>query len=131
MPEYKWTVMGKSSQDREYLAFAELGERKSVWSFFKFVMRARTMTKQMGEAKGMIGYRARLEFLGKKVLMVAVFEDEATLNSFAHTGQHANCMQQTKPDLKEGMKYARWNISGSNIPPTLEEAMTRIQKTST
>jgi hypothetical protein len=36
-------------------------------------------------------------------------------------------MKITKPDLKGGMKYAKWSISGSDIPPKLEDAITRTK----
>jgi hypothetical protein len=127
MPEYKWTQFMKVSPESEYVAFSEMGERKSLWSFFNIYMRGRAVQKQLNTAKGLVGYRARLEFLGKKVIMLAVFENESSLYEFAHTGQHAKCMQQTKPDLKEGMKPCTWSISGSNIPPTFDEAIKRIQ----
>ena len=127
MVEQKWTQFGQVDSARQYLAFAENGERKSVLAFFKFMNRARKMQKQMASAKGFIGFRGKLGFLGKDVLMVAVFEDEATLNEFAHTGQHAACLAETKSDLKDGMKYAKWTITGSNVPPTLDDALNRIK----
>jgi hypothetical protein len=59
--------------------------------------------------------------------MLGVFEDEKSLMEFAHTGQHAQCMARSKSDLKEGMKQAKWNISGSALPPKIEDAIGRIQ----
>ena len=59
--------------------------------------------------------------------MVAVFENETALTEFAHAGQHAQCIEKTKPDLKGGMKYAKWSISGSDVPPKIDDAVNRIQ----
>ena len=128
MVEYKWTQFSSVVPDQEYYAFAEIGERNSVFSFFKFGNRARVMQKQLAGAKGLVGYRAKMEFTGKRVLMVAVFDNKTSLMEFAHTGQHANCMKQTLPDLRDGMKMAEWSIQGSSIPPTIEDAMNRIEK---
>jgi len=127
MPEYKWTQIEEVSLGSEYIAFTAMGERTSIWSFFSFLMGARAMQKQLAEAKGLIGYQARLEFLGKKVVMLAVFKDEASLNDFAHSGKHAHCMEKTKPALKAEMKYARWRIAGSDVPPKLEDAISRFE----
>jgi hypothetical protein len=104
-----------------------MGERKSVWSFFRFFMRARAVQGQLKTAKGVIGYTARLEFSSKKLVMVAVFENENALTEFAHAGQHAKCMEVARPDLKGGMKYAKWSISGSDVPPKIDDAINRIQ----
>jgi hypothetical protein len=127
MPEIKWTSLSEGNPKSEYLAFAEMGERKSVWSFFSFLMRARKVQAQLKTAKGLIGYTAKLGFANREIVMVAVFENQNALDEFAHTGQHANCMSITKDDLKGGMKYAKWNISGADLPPKLEDAINRIK----
>ena len=127
MPEVKWTSFSEVSPKQDYLAFIEMGERKSVWSYFKFLLRARKVVQQLESAKGIIGLRGRLGFLNREVVMVAVFEDSNALTEFAHSGQHANCMEVTKKDIKGKMKTARWSISGSDIPPKLDDAISRIK----
>jgi len=128
MVEMKWKSLSEIDPKREYIAFAEIGERNSVWSYFSILMRAQKVGKQLKTAKGLIEFTARLDFLSKKMGMVAVFEDEKTLMEFAHAGQHAQCMEKSKPEFKEmGMKYARWSISGSDIPPKIEDAINKIQ----
>ena len=127
MVEVKWESFSEVDPKREYLAFSEMGERKSAWSYFGWLMRARKVAEQLKTAKGVIGFTARLDFWSKKVIMVAVFEDETTLMDFAHAGQHAQCMEKAKPAVKGAMKYAKWSISGSAVPPTIEDAINRIQ----
>jgi hypothetical protein len=128
MVEMKWESFAEIDPKREYLAFAQMGERKSAWSYFSWLMRSRKVAEQLKKAKGLIGFTARLEFSSKKVVMVAVFEDENTLMGFTHAGQHAQCMERSKPEFKEmEMKYARWSISGSDIPPKIEDAINKIQ----
>jgi hypothetical protein len=104
-----------------------MAERKSAWSYFSFLMRARKVQAQLKTAKGLIGYTARLGFSNREVVMVAVFENETALTQFAHAGQHVKCMEKTKPDLKGGMKYAKWNIFGSDIPLKLDDAIARVR----
>ena len=127
MVEMKWESLSEVDPKRDYLAFAEMGERKSAWSYFSWLMRSRKVAGQLKTAKGLIGFTARLEFWSKKVAMVAVFEDEKTLMGFAHAGQHAQCMEKSKSDLKEGMKSARWSVSGSDLPPKIDDAINKIQ----
>jgi hypothetical protein len=86
MPETKWTTFSEVNPEREYCAFANVGERKSVWTFFTTAMRARKMAQEMKTTKGIIGLRGRLGFLNREVAIVGVFENEDVLNEFAHSG---------------------------------------------
>src|SRR5512136_1839008 len=113
MVEMKWTPLMEVDPKREYVAFTGIAERKSAWPYFSWLMRARKIAKQLETAKGVIGYTARLEFLSKKGVMVAVFEDEKALTGFAHAGQHEQCMKQLKETAK--FQRAQWNISGSAV----------------
>jgi len=127
MVESKWKLFSEVDPKRDYLAFAEMGERKSIWSFFSWAMRSGKVVKQLKMTKGFIGYTSRLGFWSKKVVIVSVFEDEKTLMAFAHAGQHAMCMDKSKSDVKGEIKYARWSISGSDIPPKIDDALNRGQ----
>ena len=126
MPTVKWTTFTEVNPEREYYAFANVGERKSVWSYFSLLMNARKVAKQLEATKGAIGVTGRLGFLNKEVAIVGVFENEAVLNEFAHSGQHASCMEKTKSMVKV-MNKASWSILGSNLPPTVEDAISRTK----
>lgn len=78
MVEMQWKSFSEIDPKRDYLAFSEIGERNSVWSYFSILMRARKVGKQLKTAKGLIEFTARLDFLSKKMAMAAVFEDEKT-----------------------------------------------------
>ena len=125
MVEMKWTPLLEANPKREYIAFSEIAERKSAWSYFSWLMRARKIAKQLETAKGVVGYTARLEFLSKKGVMVAVFEDEQALIGFAHAGQHAQCMKQQRITAK--FQRAQWTIPGSEIPLKIDEAINRVK----
>jgi hypothetical protein len=55
MPKVKWTTFTEVNPEREYFAFANVGERKSVWSYFSLLMGARKVAKQLEATKGAIG----------------------------------------------------------------------------
>ena len=124
MVEIKWTPLSEVKPENRYFAYAGYAERKSVWSYFTFLLRTRKIQSQLETAKGIIGYTARLEFFSKKVVQLAVFEGEAALKQFAQTGQHALCMGQTRSTMK-WLKQTTWNIAGSDIPPKIAEAISR------
>ncbi len=127
MVEIKWTPLSDAKPDSTYLAYAGYAERKSAWSYLPFLMRARKIQTQLENAKGLIGFTAQLEFLSKKVIQLAVFEDKTALMQFAHSGQHAFCMEQTKSTMK-WLKQATWSIQGSELPPKLSDAVNRTEK---
>jgi hypothetical protein len=124
MPEVKWTTFSEINPDREYFAFANVGERKSIWFYFSVIMGARKVAKQLEATKGVIGVTGRLAFLNKKLAIVGVFESEDIVNEFAHSGQHANCMEKTKSMVKV-MKTVKWTVLGSNLPPSIDDAISR------
>ena len=124
MPNVKWTTFSEINPDKEYFAFANVGELKSSWSYFSLLLGAQKVAKQLETTKGAIGITGRLGFLNKKLVVVGVFENEDVLNEFSHSGQHADCMEKTKSKLK-AMKCVKWNILGSKLPPTVEDAISR------
>ena len=89
-------------------------------------MKFRKVQKQLNTAKGLVGYTASCEFLSKKATQLAVFDDEKTLKDFAHSGQHALCSEQAKASMN-WLKNATWKILGSELPPKLGDAISRIQ----
>jgi hypothetical protein len=121
-----WETINQFDPSKTYLAYAGYAERKSPWSYFNYLMRARKVQKQLNTSKGLIGFTAKLEFFSKKVVQLAVFEDAAALKEFANTGQHALCAKQTKESMN-WLKNATWSISGAEMPPKLEDAISRAQ----
>ncbi len=126
MPEIKWTTLSQVNPQQNYFAYAALAERKTAWSYFSYLMRARKIQNQLNHTEGIVGFTARLDFLSKKVIQLAVFKNENSLKEFAHSGQHANCMANTKSSMK-WLKQSTWNILGSEIPPNMPDALNRIE----
>ena len=89
-------------------------------------MRARKVQKQLETAKGVVGFTARLEFLNRNVVQLAVFDDANALKEFSQTGQHVLCSKQTKASMK-WLKNKTWDILGSELPPKIEEAIRKNQ----
>jgi hypothetical protein len=121
-----WQSFKDVDPSKTYLAYAAILERKTAWSYFGFLMRFRKVQKQLKTTKGLVGYTASCEFSSRKATQLAVFEDEATLKDFVHSGQHALCSEQAKADMN-WIKNATWEILGSEVPPKLEDAINRVQ----
>jgi hypothetical protein len=122
MVTVSWQSYKEADPSKTYLVYGAVAERKTAWSYFGFLMRARKVQKQLETAKGVVGFTARLEFLSKKVVQLAVFDDADALKAFSQTGQHVLCSKQTKASMK-WLKNKTWSILGSEIPPKIEEAI--------
>ena len=121
-----WEQFKEVDPSKTYLAYGAYLERKTAWSYFNFLMRARKVAKQLSTTKGLVGFTARLGFLNKKVVQLAVFEDESSLKEFASKGQHDLCATEVKPAIN-WMKKTTWSISGSEIPPKIEDTIEKVQ----
>ncbi len=126
MVTISWQQFKEADPSKVYLAYGAYLERKTAWFYFDYLMRARKVQKQLEKANGVVGFTARLEFLSKKAVQVAVFDDENSLKEFAHAGQHALCSKEKK-DSMNWRKTATWNISASEIPLKLEDTLNKIQ----
>ncbi len=124
--EVKWQPLSEVNPEREYIAFSEMGSLKSRRHFFSWMMRGRKVSEQLKTTKGIVGYTVRLGFWKNEGVMLAVFEDEKTLMDFAHSGQHVQCMAKGKTEIGKWM-MDRWSIAGSAVPPTIPDAINRLQ----
>jgi hypothetical protein len=58
----KWESFSEIDPKREYLAFAEMGERKNIISGIGWMMRGRKVTNELKSAKGLIGFTGKVDF---------------------------------------------------------------------
>ena len=121
-----WQTFKEIDPSKTYLAYGAYLERKTAWSYFGFLMSFRKVQKQLNTTKGLVGYTASCEFLSKKATQLAVFDDEPALKDFAKSGQHALCKEGAKASMN-WFKNTTWKILGSELPPKLEDVMSRIQ----
>ncbi len=127
MVEVAWQAFIQPDPNVNYVAYAAYAERKSVFSYFNMLRKANRVSKQLSTAKGLVGFTARLEFSSKKIVQLAVFENQEALEAFAHSGQHALCIQDANKMGMNWFKKAFWSIPGSAVPPKIDEAISRIQ----
>jgi len=126
MVQIKWSTISEANPKETYFAYGARAERKSAWSYFSYLMKARRVQDQLNQTKGLLGFTAQLGFFDTQVIQLAVFENESALKEFANTGQHAQCMKQTKSSLKS-IKSTTWNIPGQDMPPKITDAIRRIE----
>jgi hypothetical protein len=131
MVEISWKSFLEVNPKNKYLAQVSFIERKSVWSFFSFLMQARKVQVQLKTTKGLVGYSMRMEIFSKTGGVLSVWENESALvDGFAHAGQHSVAMKKFKPMMKS-YKVIKWEISGANVPLKWEEVLKKSQNLST
>jgi hypothetical protein len=123
MPRSKWKTFAEINPERKYLAFAKVGQFRNAWSFLK-AFNSGKVERQLKTTKGLVGFTGRLGFLNKEIAMLVVFENEDALNEFAYSEHHVNCMKEIKPLIKD-LKIAKLTILGSNLPPSIDEVISR------
>ncbi len=125
--EIKWTAFKEVDPQKEYTAFSQIGEVKSSLSLFSWQRRGKKVQEQLKTTKGFVGYTMEFGFWSRKGIIVGIFDDETSLTSFAHSGQHADCMQLSKSDVKGKMNCYRWQIPGSQVPPKIDDVLKKYQ----
>ena len=117
MPEIKWRSFAKASHDREYLALISYLPLKSLWKLPKFLFFTRANQTQLKESRGLIGYSFLAHLLQGRFWTLSIWEDEGALMEFLRSGVHEETMTGLRGHLGE-TEFVKWNILGSEVPPT-------------
>ena len=124
-----WKSYMQVDPRREYLALITYLPRKSFWSIRSFVRQSGMIQEQLEDTRGLVGYSMRAQLLGKKAWTLSVWEDEAALQEFVRKSPHADTMR--KPIIQLGKsRFVRYELAGSNVPPSWDEALAQLEKRS-
>jgi hypothetical protein len=58
---------------------------------------------------------------------MSVWETEAALREFVGEVPHVDTMRELGPKLGQERKFVRWKLRGSEVPPTWDQALERLQ----
>lgn len=126
MVEVAWSSLAQVDPGREYLALVSYLPRKGFWSIFSFLRQSNAIEDQLKSSKGLVGYSLRAQLLGKKAWTLSVWESEAALQDFVRKRPHVDTMRRLGPQLGS-TKFVRWKLLGSEVPPTWDKALDRLQ----
>lgn len=127
MVEVAWSSFAEVDPGREYLALVSYLPRKGYWSIFSFLRQSNAIQDQLKNSKGLVGYTLGAQLLGKKAWTLSVWESEAALGEFVGKSPHVDTMRRLAPQLGEERKFVRWKLPGSEVPPTWDKALDRLQ----
>ena len=85
----------------------------------------RKIEAQLAESVGLVGYALRAKLAHKKFWTVAVWESDASLQSFVESDPHAGIRAALKREMNESW-FQRFDLTGEEVPMNVDEALVRI-----
>jgi quinol monooxygenase YgiN len=124
MVDLPWQSVHAANDRRQYLAlltYLPLKRYRKMWMFSRHV---RAIRRQLAGTPGLIGYSLRAKLLRHRFWTLSVWEDEAALTAFVGNEPHRKTMGSVRP-LMDTPAFVQWEILGSNVPPSWDEAIHR------
>lgn len=122
MVDLAWQSVHPPTRGREYLVLLTYLPLKGYRKMITFARYVRGVRKQLAETPGLIGYSLRAKVLRHRFWTLSVWEDDAALMAFVRKEPHRTTMGALQPHM-DATAFIRWNIAGSDLPPSWDEAM--------
>ncbi len=122
-----WIKFAAPDTNREYfalLSYLPLNKYRAFPAFLKFLFQ---IQKQLRSTPGIIGYSLRARPLSRKFWTLSAWTDEKSLMDFVAKVPHGHAMKAMIPHMGP-TNFTKWNVLGSALPLSWEEAMRRSQK---
>lgn len=98
---------------RDFLAVPEL----AYWRTF--------VTYRLKGAPGLIGHSIHADASGRSYCLLTLWRDEASRELFTRNVVRRIVAAELGPQVEDG-RFAEWELSGAEAPPTLPEAFRRL-----
>jgi hypothetical protein len=120
MPALPWVSRQAVDADQQYTAMASrlpLKAYRFIPGFLRDTMRIR---RQLAETPGLVGYALNAEVLRKTFWTFSVWDDQASLDTFAATDPHRRIIRQLQPRM-ENTRFEFFEIAGSRLPMSWDQ----------
>ncbi len=115
MPALPWTTITAPDHGRTYASFATklpLTAHRHVPGFLRDTLRIRT---QLRSAPGLVGYGLLAELGRRTFWTVSVWEDEASLRTFAAAEPHRSITRRVPGRMGQSVFHS-FEVSGADLP---------------
>ena len=119
-----WRTVTIPDPEREYLALLSYLPLKGYRRSLELLRRARSISSQLGNTPGLIGFTFRAKLLSHRFWTLSAWEDEQALRSFVGRAPHLDAMDRLRPHMGDAT-FTRWKVSGAAIPLTWNVALAR------
>lgn len=120
MPALPWVERQTIDPDQHYVAMASRLPLKSYRFIPGFMRDALRIRRQLASAPGLVGYGLDAQLSHKTFWTFSVWEDEASLNSFAASDPHRRITKGLQPRMEKS-RFEFLTIPGSSLPMTWEQ----------
>ena len=117
MPALPWAQRRAVEPGRTYLAMASRLPLKRRRSIPGFLRDAQAIRRQLARAGGMVGYALDADLGRKTFWTFSVWEDQASLDTFASSDPHRAIIGRLRP-LMRPTRFEFFQVRGSDLPLT-------------
>lgn len=125
MPASPWRTFGSPDPNGDFVALLSYLPLKNYSWVFPFLVYTSQVMKQLGSAKGLLGYSLLARPLSKRFWTLSAWANEEALRAFVQYPPHLRIMAALAPHMGE-TKFVRWTIKGSQLPLQWDEALPRL-----
>jgi hypothetical protein len=115
MPALPWTTIRTPDPERIYQAFGTKLPLTSARHIPGFLRDTRRIRQQLGQAHGIVGYGLLAELWAKTFWTVSVWDDEASLRTFAAAEPHRSIMRRV-PGRMGASAFRPFDVAGRDLP---------------
>jgi hypothetical protein len=115
VPALPWTSIIEPEPDRTYVGFATrlpLTAHRYVPGFVRDTTRIR---RQLAASPGLVGYALLAELRAKTFWTVSVWDDEASLRTFASSEPHCSVMRRVPARMADSA-FRTFAVTGHELP---------------
>ncbi len=120
-----WKTLAAPDRNREYLALLSFLPLKHYRMIPKFLWLTFETQRQLHKSKGLIGYSLHAQPLRRRFWTLSVWEDQQSLMDFVRQAPHGKIMHVLAPHKGE-TQFVQWKVAVKDIPPSWNEAKTRM-----
>ena len=120
-----WKSVGTPDPTREYLALLSYLPLKGYRRMMDLVRRSRTVSDQLEQTPGLMGFSFRAKFLRHRFWTLSAWQDEEALRTFVGKVPHVDAMTVLQPFMGE-TEFVRWKVKGTELPLRWDDALPRM-----
>ena len=120
MPALPWVEGHKIDPNRNYVAMASRLPLKSYLSIPGFLRDVLQIRRQLAQTPGLVGYALNAQLARKTFWTFSVWDDRASINTFAATDPHRRITRALQPRMGT-TKFEFFPIAGNALPMTWKQ----------
>jgi heme-degrading monooxygenase HmoA len=127
MPVSSWQNFQRAEPQREYLVQLSYLPLLRYRSFPRFARLLFAIQRELRGTDGIIGYSLLAHPLQRDFWTLSAWQNKNSLNTFVRSQVHATAMKTLHAHMGQ-TRFIEWTVSGSSLPPSWSDALTRFYR---